>query len=212
MLERSCPKMLLQHGLLFLALVAAPAAAQQRVVNYTQTCASGTTGYGSSLSGTLYAVPSSSGGCSIVGYAGYGYCCNGAYMGTTSPWFGGTCGASTLPAVPIISQNPALGSGLYCLDTEGGAYAPGTRVVVSPCGTALNPTPSASQLWSWTNGGYGSNLYNVYSNLCVQPESSAAGSRFALALCSATNLVGTLLSTGALWQGANRYLVSYQIQ
>ena len=182
-------------GVLVLALMVGFTSAQTAALSYTQGCASGTTAYGSTLENTAYAVARSDFSCSGAGYAGYGKCCNGAWPGTAPAWQGGSCRASTLPAVPMITQNRAVGTPLMCMDTSSASL--GATVMVTPCGTSSHPTPSATQLWSWING-YGSNLYQPYSNLCVQAVSVSIGSRLQLATCSSSNLVGDLTPSGSL--------------
>ena len=166
-------------------------------VTYSTGCASTQTAYGSSVNGTTFAVPISGGSCSPAGYAGVGNCCNGAYAGTGSSWLGGSCSASTLPAVPILSLNSALGAGLFCLDVNSSQM-----LVLTSCGTISNFTVSPTQQWSWTNS-YGTNLYHIATHLCVQAVSLTNGSTLQLASCSASNLVGTLSSTATLTVGTS---------
>ena len=136
----------------------------QPALSFTPGCASGTTAYGSTLENTAYATARDDWGCSGPGYAGYGKCCNyGGWPGTSSSYYAGSCGASTLPAVPFITQNRAVGTPLMCMDTSSATL--GATVMVTPCGTSSYPTPSATQLWSWING-YGYNLYQPLSGLC----------------------------------------------
>jgi hypothetical protein len=165
-------------------------------VTYSTGCASTQTTYGSSVNGTTFAVPISGGSCSPAGYAGVGNCCNGANAGTGSSWLGGSCSASTLPAVPILSLNSALGAGLFCLDVNS------QMLVLTSCGTISNFTVSPTQQWSWTNS-YGTNLYHIATRLCVQAVSLTDGSTLQLASCSASNLVGTLSSSATLTVGAS---------
>ena len=134
------------------------------------------------------------------GYAGAGYCHNGWCWGVDAAHSSGQCTPSTLPSAPFISVGSSNTSALMCLGTVGGATTAGTPVVLTTCGTWASPSVSASQQWSYDNGG----LYLPVAGLCAGPASEATGATLSLGSCD-----GGFFYDGKLYFGSTgSYIVS----
>ena len=108
-------------------------------------------------------------------YAGSGFCCpisgGGTYIGANTK--AGTCNTqANKQTFPLASQNGALGSStLLCLDTQGGALAAGTPLVLTSCGNVGAVNVSATQLWNWLSF-FGTNSTNPPTYVGLQHSAS----------------------------------------
>jgi hypothetical protein len=150
------------------------------------------TAYNAGLASTEYTymprfgLTGQSGSCKGGPYVGAGWCCGGSLtVGISSA----SCGDSPQSAFPLIWQADVSGT-LQCLDTASGALAAGTQVVITACGTSAAPTPSSTQLWSWSSSSSGNDAYFLYSlkhvasGLCAYASVLAVNTPVTLVACS----------------------------